>query len=43
METGKLADFVLLDKDLFSIDPHDIWQLQPTAVVVDGQVVQGSL
>lgn len=43
IETGKLADFAVLDKDLFSIDPHDIWQLQPTAVVVEGQVVQGAL
>ena len=43
IETGKLADFVILDRNLFDIDPYDIWKLKPSAVVVEGNVVQGSL
>ena len=43
IETGKQADFVVLDRDIFTIDPHDIWQTKPTAVVVGGEVLQGSL
>jgi predicted amidohydrolase YtcJ len=43
IEVGKIADLVVLDQDLFEIDPYDIANTRPTAVVVDGEVVLGEL
>ena len=43
IEVGKEADFVVLDQDLFEMDPQSIWALQPSLVVMQGQVMQGSL
>ena len=43
IENGKLADFVVLDRDLFEISPYEIWRTAPSAVVVKGNLVQGSL
>ncbi len=43
IEKGKLADFVILNQDLFEADPYDIWKLKPSAVVMEGRVIQGSL
>ena len=43
IEVGKDADFVVLEKDLFEIDPHTIWTLQPSLVVMRGQVMHGAL
>jgi predicted amidohydrolase YtcJ len=40
---GKLADFVLLDRDLFTIDPTTIPQTRVVATVVGGTVVAGGL
>ena len=40
---GKDADFVVLDGDLFEIDPHTIWTLQPSLVVMQGQIMHGAL
>jgi predicted amidohydrolase YtcJ len=40
---GKDADFVVLEEDLFEIDPHRIWALQPSLVVMQGKVMQGAL
>lgn len=42
IEVGKMADMVVLDNDLFEIDPHDIWNVQPSAVMMEGELVQGS-
>ena len=42
IETGKLADFVVLNEDLFEIDPYEISKLKPDVVVMDGEVVQGA-
>jgi predicted amidohydrolase YtcJ len=39
LETGKLADFVLLDQDLTRIAPEDIANVQVLDTVVGGQVV----
>ncbi|HUS15200.1 MAG TPA: amidohydrolase family protein, partial [Chloroflexia bacterium] len=39
---GKLADLVLLDQDLFTIDPATIPQTRVTTTVVGGHVVAGS-
>jgi predicted amidohydrolase YtcJ len=43
IEKGKLADFVVLDKDLFDIDRYEIWKVKPSAVIMEGEVIQGSL
>ena len=40
---GKDADFVVLEEDLFQIDPHAIWTLQPSLVVMQGQIMHGAL
>ena len=43
IEEGKLADFVVLNKNIFEVDPHEIWKLKPSAVVMEGKVIQGAL
>ena len=43
IEAGKIADLVVLDKNVFEIDPYEIWQTRPSAVMMEGQVIQGSL
>ncbi len=43
LTSGKLADFVVLDRDLFTIDPATIPQTRVLATVVGGAVVAGSL
>ena len=42
IEEGKLADFLVLDENLFEVDAYEIWNLQPSAVVMEGKLVQGS-
>jgi predicted amidohydrolase YtcJ len=41
LEIGKLGDFVILDQDPFSIEPHQIGQIEVAATVVDGQLMYG--
>jgi predicted amidohydrolase YtcJ len=43
IETGKLADFVVLDENLFDMDRYKIWKVKPTAVIMEGEIIQGSL
>ena len=43
IEVGKDADFVVLEEDLFQIDPHAIWTLEPSLVVMQGQIMHGAL
>ena len=43
IEAGKLADLVVLDEDLFDVDRYEIWKTKPSAVMMEGEVVQGSL
>jgi len=43
IETGKLADLVVLDDNLFDIDRYDIWQVKPAAVLMEGEIIQGAL
>lgn len=43
IETGKAADFAVLNEDLFSIDPHTLHTVKPAAVVFEGDIIQGSL
>lgn len=42
IEKGKLADFVILNKNLFNVDTYEISKLKPLAVVMEGKVIQGS-
>jgi len=39
LEKGKLADFVVLDRDIFALDPADIPKTQVLRTVVGGEVV----
>lgn len=43
IETGKFADLVVLDNDLFEMDSDSIWQARPIAVLMEGKVISGSL
>jgi hypothetical protein len=43
IEVGKLADLVVLNKNLFGVDRHEIHTVAPTAVMLAGVLVQGSL
>jgi predicted amidohydrolase YtcJ len=43
IETGKLADLIVLDDNLFDIDSDEIWKVKPAAVVMEGKTVQGAL
>ncbi len=38
IETGKLADLIVLDKNLFDIDPHDIYKAKILITIMDGKV-----
>ncbi|MEG0722104.1 MAG: amidohydrolase [Lachnospiraceae bacterium] len=42
IEVGKKTDFMILDQDIFSIDPYDIHKIKPEVVVVEGKIVRGS-
>ena len=39
LAVGKLADLVMLDRDIYSIDPGDIDRAQVVLTIVDGKVV----
>jgi predicted amidohydrolase YtcJ len=39
IETGKLADFIVLDQHLFDIDVHNIHRTQVLKTVIDGRTV----
>ena len=43
IETGKLADLVVLNDNLFDIDRDKIWKVKPAAVLMEGEVIQGAL
>ena len=42
MTAGKLADFAVLNKDYFQVEPDEIRQLESVLTVVGGRVVYGS-
>jgi predicted amidohydrolase YtcJ len=42
LEPGKLADFILLDRDLFKIEPSDIGKTEVLITVVGGKIVYQS-
>lgn len=43
IEPGKEADLVVLDQDLFQVEPYEIAKTRPTLVLLDGTVVRGEL
>lgn len=43
IEAGKDADFMVLEDNLFEMDPYEIHNIVPKTVVVKGNVVKGSL
>ncbi len=43
IEVGKAADLVVLDRDIFEIDPYEIAGTEVVVVVKDGLVVRGDL
>jgi predicted amidohydrolase YtcJ len=43
IETGKLADLVVLDENLFEMDPYDIYEIEPAAVMMEGELLHGAL
>jgi predicted amidohydrolase YtcJ len=43
IEAGKLADLVVLDENLFDLDRHEIHQIKPAAVMMEGEFVHGDL
>jgi hypothetical protein len=43
IEAGKLADLVILDKNLFEISRYDIHRVTPRAVLMEGRLVSGEL
>ena len=43
IETGKLADLVVLSDNLFDMDRYKIWKVKPAAVLMEGAIIQGAL
>jgi predicted amidohydrolase YtcJ len=43
IQTGKLADFVVLPENLFEMDPYRIHTAKPEAVLMEGRAIQGIL
>ena len=43
IEVGKVADLVVLDRNLFETPPNQIRSARPTAVLVEGALITGSL
>lgn len=39
LEPGKFADFILLDRNIFEIDPQEIWKVQVLETWVEGEKV----
>lgn len=39
LEPGKWADFIIIDRDLFTIAPRDIWKIKVTQTWLAGEQV----
>ena len=39
LEAGKLADLIVLDRNIFDIDPHDIHRAEVQLTMMNGRVV----
>jgi predicted amidohydrolase YtcJ len=42
LEVGKRGDFIVIDRDIFSIDPFDLHDTRVTATYLDGREVYGA-
>lgn len=43
IEVGKAADLVILNQNLFETPKHEIGNILPNAVIMDGELISGSL
>ncbi|OQY27673.1 MAG: hypothetical protein B6244_09730 [Candidatus Cloacimonetes bacterium 4572_55] len=43
LTVGKLADFIVLDRDIFAIKPEEILETKVVATVIGGEIVYGEL
>jgi predicted amidohydrolase YtcJ len=43
IEVGKIADLVVLNKNVFEVDRNEIHTVAPTAVMLAGELIQGDL
>ncbi len=43
LEVGKLADLVVLDDNLFEMDRYKIHKVKPSAVIMEGKLIHGSV
>ena len=43
VEVGKLADLLVFDENLFDVDRYAIWKIKPSIVMMEGEVIRGSL
>ncbi|HVP91743.1 MAG TPA: amidohydrolase [Terriglobales bacterium] len=41
VEAGKLADLVVLDRDIFKVRPEDIWKAAVRMTVFNGKIIRG--
>ncbi len=42
IEVGKLADLVVLDRNVFEVDRYEIHTVRPEAVFMEGEIISGS-
>ncbi len=42
LEVGKLADVIVLDRNILDLDPHDLHQTKVTMTMMNGQIRQES-
>ncbi len=43
IEVGKLADLVVLDRNLFEVGRYEIRKVKPVAVMMEGRIIYGEL
>ncbi len=43
IEVGKVADLVVLDRNIFEVLPDQIKSIRPTAVLMEGKLISGEL
>jgi predicted amidohydrolase YtcJ len=43
IEVGKQADLVIMNQNLFDVNRYDVHKTKPEAVIMDGELVHGSL
>jgi predicted amidohydrolase YtcJ len=43
IQSGKLADLVVLDENLFDMDSAEIHNIKPRAVMMEGEFIHGGI